>query len=425
MRYTNLTKPQNKKILSLLERADKQAGSSGSLGSADAQTGASAGNAFTGASASGSVGVGINLTQAQKSEAELVGKLHGSFPIDGWEKLSTKEQLQAMKFSGLNEQDQWKLLNASTNLSVLADYNAQKAGAIVNAVNSSDIRNSGALGIHFEEDQSKLNPANPSKLPSLQTQTLSVKMKNQGIAEQLAAKILGMDRPATTPNSAVTPLPQPGPTPEIDVRTENLYNQLKKKVDQDLSILERVKGNNTTYEALNVVLQNNSTIQAMSAHYHIPKAILQTIMFREQRFIDARDWLADVLVGYGITKQSSTGIMQVTTKTAIEAINYAVSKQYTTFAKLGLNTIAPLSYLDGSNRTLVWDQLRNNPEFNIEVAAQVIRMNADAQAGNKKIEDYSPSELITLLARYNGTGSAAQEYGAECYDWFQTFDSFH
>ena len=177
MRYSDFTKPQNKKILSLMERADKQAGLSGLHGNAHAQTGASAEDAFVGAKVSGGIGAEIDLTQKQKKEAELVGKLHSSFPIDGWEKLSTKEQLQAMKSSGLSDQEQWTLLNSSTDLSALADYNAQKANAIMNAVNSSDIHNSGAFGINFEMDQNKRNPGYPSKLPSLQSEGPSRELK--------------------------------------------------------------------------------------------------------------------------------------------------------------------------------------------------------------------------------------------------------
>ena len=227
MRYTSFTKPQNKKILSLMERADKQAGlpsaKPSSLGNAHAQTGASAGDAFVGAKVSGGIGTEINLTQEQKKSAELVGKLHSSFPIDGWEKLSIKEQLQAMKFSGLSDQEQWNLLNSSADLSVLAVYNEQKANAILNASTNNEMHNSGAFGINFEMDQSKRNPGYPSKLPSLQNQNRDTKLRNTNADEELTAKPLGSAQPMPTPVASPTPLPKPGASPIIPTITPTPY----------------------------------------------------------------------------------------------------------------------------------------------------------------------------------------------------------
>ena len=67
--------------------------------------------------------VGIGLTKAQQVEAALVGKLPGDFPIDQWESMNTKAQLKAMQHSGLNDQEQWVLLNATAPLSVLDQHN--------------------------------------------------------------------------------------------------------------------------------------------------------------------------------------------------------------------------------------------------------------------------------------------------------------
>lgn len=217
MRNTDFTKPQNKKLLALMERADKLAGPSSvqdnSLGNAHAGIGAVVPSGNAPASAAGTAGEGIGFNDRQKREAFLVSQLPNDFPIDGWENLSTKQQLHAMKYSGLNDQEQWELLNPSTSLKALASYNAQKADAINNAVNSSAIRNSGAFGLNFEAARNSQNPSNPSKLPSLQGMDSDARMRIRDVAGNLAAKILGMDRPTPTPNPTPTPLPQPGPTP--------------------------------------------------------------------------------------------------------------------------------------------------------------------------------------------------------------------
>ena len=107
MRNTDFTKPQNKKFLSLLERADKLAGPSSiqdnSLGNAHAGVGAVAPSGSVLTSAAGIAGEGIGFNDRQKREAFLVSQLPNDFPIDGWENLSTKQQLHAMKYSGLND----------------------------------------------------------------------------------------------------------------------------------------------------------------------------------------------------------------------------------------------------------------------------------------------------------------------------------
>jgi len=63
------------------------------------------------------------LNETQQQQAALVRKLPKDFPIAGWESMNTKQQLQAMKFSGLNAQEQWTLLNANEKLSTLSQHN--------------------------------------------------------------------------------------------------------------------------------------------------------------------------------------------------------------------------------------------------------------------------------------------------------------
>ncbi len=63
------------------------------------------------------------LTKEQLTQASLVSKLPRDFPFSSWEGMTTKQQLQQMKYSGLNPQEQWSLLNASAPLKVLNEYN--------------------------------------------------------------------------------------------------------------------------------------------------------------------------------------------------------------------------------------------------------------------------------------------------------------
>jgi len=65
-------------------------------------------------------GEGDALSGEQKLDAKIAAKLPESFPVDEWETLTTKQQLKAMQFSGLTNEEQWRLLNASMPLKELA-----------------------------------------------------------------------------------------------------------------------------------------------------------------------------------------------------------------------------------------------------------------------------------------------------------------
>lgn len=62
------------------------------------------------------------IDERMRSEAETVQKLPKTFPIEEWEKMTTKQQKKALEFSGLTEQEQWKILNVGAPLNALAHY---------------------------------------------------------------------------------------------------------------------------------------------------------------------------------------------------------------------------------------------------------------------------------------------------------------
>ncbi len=100
----------------------------------------------------GTNGLSSKLNPTQEQDAALVAKLSPSFPIQEWDSMSTKAQRQAMKFSGLAEPEQWRLLNSSAPLSVLDAANRERIrpAAPTGAGNSTEIL------------------TNPSKTPYLQ-----------------------------------------------------------------------------------------------------------------------------------------------------------------------------------------------------------------------------------------------------------------
>lgn len=156
----------------------------------------------------------------------------------------------------------------------------------------------------------------------------------------------------------------------------------------------------------------------------MPAAYIETIMFREQRFVDFRDWIADTGVKLGAIGQSSTGIMQVQPKTAIDAINFAIGSDKVTMYDLGFDTNKKLSADDPDDQREIWGMLNSDPIFCIEVATMNILSCADEKAGHTDFDDFSETDSTLTFARYNGKGDKALNYGQECYDWYLSFQEY-
>lgn len=115
----------------------------------------------------GTNGESPRLNPTQQRDAALVAKLPSGFPLKDWDSMSPKAQLQAMKFSGLTEQEQWQLLNPSAPLGVLDAANRERYRPVTTT---------GA-----DEDPEILT--NPSKTPYLQNgQTDGQLGKIKGVA---------------------------------------------------------------------------------------------------------------------------------------------------------------------------------------------------------------------------------------------------
>jgi hypothetical protein len=84
-------------------------------------------------------GEGDPLSGEQKLDAKIAAKLPESFPVDEWETLTTKQQLKAMQFSGLTNEEQWRLLNASMPLKELASIGGWESDSDDTGTDSSKI----------------------------------------------------------------------------------------------------------------------------------------------------------------------------------------------------------------------------------------------------------------------------------------------
>lgn len=184
----------------------------------------------------------------------------------------------------------------------------------------------------------------------------------------------------------------------------------------------------STDEAIDIILKYDSIITSASEKYDVPKAIIQAALLREIRWIDVTDELADgfvietkayydrldnymsmpfwrkLIVGapkvpIHLADDSSTGLGQIFAKTAIETINWYNDK-YKIYDSIDIS--------DRNEYYDVWNKLRTDDAYNIEISALIHLKSADDMGIN--IKSLSEKDIKTLFGRYNASLEAMLEF---------------
>ncbi len=226
---------------------------------------------------------------------------------------------------------------------------------------------------------------------------------------------------------------------------QELRNQLGALIKEHLNFVEENKniGFYSTDESIDIVLKYDKTISDVSEQLGVPKAMIQAVLFKEIRMKDARDVLADsfvieyyrynhavedydklsfwqkVFVGPPqpanlMREDSSTGLGQIFAKTAIDAYNAGISR--------GDISGSNIDYNDWHQREKVWNELRDD-KTNIFYAGLVLKQKAEILKID--LNNVTDNEIEKTLARYNGFGNAAAEYGRETKQYYDLFTQFN
>ena len=221
-----------------------------------------------------------------------------------------------------------------------------------------------------------------------------------------------------------------------------LYNEIGAQIEKDFNWVMENKniGYYSTKDCLDILYKYDELITDISNKYLIPKASIQTILLRELRCYDVRDDLADsfvvqqfsylylvekynesewyqqLIMGYPSVpipyrEDSSVGYGQIFARTAINALNWYNNSTY--------------DYDDWHTREYIWNKLRDDNDFNIEMVALILIWGANEKGLNNNYWKYTESEMKQMLSRYNGTNSAANEYGEETYHCYLIFDKYN
>jgi peptidoglycan hydrolase-like protein with peptidoglycan-binding domain len=236
------------------------------------------------------------------------------------------------------------------------------------------------------------------------------------------------------------------PTP--DTRLDTTFdNNLRPTLSENLIAYSKTVPSNTiglkhsVDEAIDVVVAYDQLITNLSRSFGVRKALIQSEVFWEYWKQTPADNLADgfVIAWYTyrvsyeawqqlpigpaprppvvVHEDCSTGIAQIFAGTAIRARNWAVD-----------TGLIPGSRLNGDDWHVVydtWNQVHDDGNYNISTVPLVLFEGAAAVGVQGLRLNYSPDELRRIFARYNGTGSGADQYGGELYGVYQIFEALN
>ena len=232
------------------------------------------------------------------------------------------------------------------------------------------------------------------------------------------------------------------------------FNRLfnNKNKDALLNDLIAIMGNRqdlishyTTTECVDIILNYDSTITSYCNMYCVPKELVQTLLLRELWCVDSIDTVADeavkayfrwkeecenwsklsfaeqLIIPYPeaplvMREDCSTGLGQMFAWVAIDANNLARNK--------GLISTRAYNKDDWHDCREVWFNLHNNDTFAIKMTTLEMYHCADYAGICGSLFHCKEAQIKAILSRYNGTGTAAQNYGNECYEYYKIFKKY-
>lgn len=202
-----ITASQSKKLVTLTPQNEKRyllpSVTSRVSGQASAVSGGSASSAGT-----------------QSKEAALVAKLPADFPIDQWDTMSTKAQQAAMQNSGLNKQEQWTLLNATTPLETQSLLNNIQKGLATRSLSAQEAALLTNAAKQITAEKNNLASGNASILPSLQKALLRGELENRW--SDLKAVVEKNTVETATVNKSTASAAQPASTQASASKADNI-----------------------------------------------------------------------------------------------------------------------------------------------------------------------------------------------------------
>ncbi|MFC4767435.1 RHS repeat domain-containing protein, partial [Effusibacillus consociatus] len=199
-----------------------------------------------------------------------------------------------------------------------------------------------------------------------------------------------------------------------DLKASEREQQIKEAKKNLLSTLTTLRDDHlnwaqkqlTLYDAewaFNFIMNYDREITHESEDVGVPKAMIQAILFREITTFNLMDATDVKRVASGESKTASVGPGQIFPKTAIDAEKLVEgSSNYT-------------------EEEMFWKLLDN--KTNIHYVAVVLK--AESIRLNINLNNASRGDIQKVLAKYNGTGSSAKQYGAYAIQYYDAFVAYN
>ncbi|WP_030924384.1 glycoside hydrolase domain-containing protein [Streptomyces sp. NRRL B-24720] len=172
-------------------------------------------------------------------------------------------------------------------------------------------------------------------------------------------------------------------------------------------------GGISTTKAFELVLSADWLFTSLARQLKLRKALIQAPVLWELRKLNPLDFVADEAVEHGLKDDSSTGWGQIFAWVTIEARNYCMQQ--------GIINGSPLT---DSDVRAVWDDLQD-PTYNIRSVAYLTLYNSHQLGIARPSLTTSLADTQALLARYNGTGDDAEQYGRELVGLYNVLESYN
>ncbi|WP_018684453.1 hypothetical protein [Actinokineospora enzanensis] len=173
----------------------------------------------------------------------------------------------------------------------------------------------------------------------------------------------------------------------------------------------------STTESFTMTLNADVFITDVARSLGVRKALVQTPLMWEIRKLNILDPGADEAVEQGLKNDSSTGLGQIFAQTAIRARNFCVRQ--------GIIGGRILDFGNDTDRMDVWTRLRHDDIYNINTVPLVLIEGANDVGLSRPNLDYSEADTQQTLARYNGTGDAAANYGRQLIGLYRVFEKYN
>ncbi|MGW6093946.1 glycoside hydrolase domain-containing protein [Streptomyces sp. NPDC055157] len=172
-------------------------------------------------------------------------------------------------------------------------------------------------------------------------------------------------------------------------------------------------GGISTTKAFELVLSADWLFTSLARQLKLRKALLQAPVLWELRKLNPLDFVADEAVEHGLKDDSSTGWGQIFAWVTVDARNYCMQQ--------GIINGTPLT---DSDVRAVWDDLQD-PTYNIRSVSYLTLYNSYQLGIARPSLTTSLADTQALLARYNGTGDDAQQYGRELIGLYNVLENYN